>query len=439
MRRFVSLAILVALGYAPLAWGIPSARVPAIEPFIQQLGDRNFRVRDAAAKAILAHGPRVMPALQKAKSYPDTEVRRRVNELYAQLERMAALTPKEVTLHVTDKPAKEVLAELARQTGYKIVMPDGSPPEQSKKLQSFHFDKLHFWQAVDQICEAGGLTLLNNGDETFRLAYQDGYVPFRSYDGTFKVMATGFHYNRNNDFSAIPRNRGLQGQNNYESLQINFLIAVEPRLPLLKVGRVRLTVAEDEDKRSMLLNGNGGYNPWDGEYYYGGSRRSYIMNASAWLTWPAKSARTVKTLKGIIPVTLLSEQRPTVVTDKLQAAKGQKFHVGSASFTVNEVVVKPNKQYELKMSYAESETENPYDWNQLYSLRDRMTFQDEKGNKIPTLLNITQYNNATSCEFTISSSAAPDKKIGPPAKLIFQQWIKMGHEVAFEFKDLPLP
>jgi hypothetical protein len=426
---------------------------------IERLGDRDFRARDAAGQAILSHGARVLPALRQARSHPDAEVRQRVNDLYAQLERVVALKPKEITLHTTDKPIKDVLTELARLTGYKIMPPDGSPPEHRKKLHSFRFDKTPFWQALDQICAVSGLTLLNNGDETFRLAYQDSSLPFRSYDGTFKVIATGFNYNRNNDFSAIPRN-GLHGQNTYESLQINLMIAVEPRLPLLKVGRVRLTVAEDEDKRSMLLNGNGGYNPWDGDYYYGGTRRSYIMSTSAWLTWPGKSARTVKTLKGIIPVTLLAEQKPVVVTDLFSAAKGQKsqaerkpataadkfsavigqkFQAGSATFTVNAVNIKPNKQCELKMSYAESESENPYDYNQLYSLRDRLSFQDEKGNKIPSLVNITQYNNATSCEFTISSGSTSDKKIGPPAKLIFQLWIKMGHEVAFEFKDLPLP
>jgi hypothetical protein len=32
-----------------------------------------------------------------------------------------------------------------------------------------------------------------------------------------------------------------------------------------------------------------------------------------------------------------------------------------------------------------------------------------------------------------------DPKVGPPAKLVYYSWVLMEHEVAFEFRDLPLP
>ena len=30
-------------------------------------------------------------------------------------------------------------------------------------------------------------------------------------------------------------------------------------------------------------------------------------------------------------------------------------------------------------------------------------------------------------------------KLGPPAKLVVNEWLTVTHEVTFEFKDIPLP
>jgi hypothetical protein len=382
--------------------------------------------------------------LQKARTHTDAEVRRRVQDLIAQLERMEALTPKVLTLHMVNKPLKDVIDEVARQTGYKLPLPSGSPPEQAKKFHTFHFDKVPFWKAFDQICDAGGLALQQvyqpNGLGSFQLAYQDAAVPFRSYNGVFKVIATGFNYSRSNNLT-IFRGSTFPTRNSYESLNANFMVAIEPRLPILKVGRIRIIAAEDEDKRAMRLAGGDRYNPWEWEYYNNGMQRSYMQHASTALVWPSKDSRMVKTLKGVVPVTLLSEQRPTVVTDKLMTVKGQKFQVGGASFTVVDVVTQPNKQYEIKMSYTDNNSEHQYDYNNLYTLRDRITVQNEKGDNIPANVNITQYNDGNSCEFSIQTQGGgdPKAKTGVPTKLTFLVWVKMGHEVPFEFKDLPLP
>jgi len=40
----------------------------------------------------------------------------------------------------------------------------------------------------------------------------------------------------------------------------------------------------------------------------------------------------------------------------------------------------------------------------------------------------------------MSTQALPkNSKVGPPAKLVYQLWVKMEHEVPFEFRNLPLP
>src|SRR5262249_44740489 len=144
------------------------------------------------------------------------------------------------------------------------------------------------------------------------LFYQpDSFVPFVAYDGPFKVIATGFQYSRSNQFAQLVRTQ--PGQQSFESLQLNLTLALEPKFPILRLGSVRLSAAEDEEKQSMLPNVNDS-SVWAGRSsYYGGGYRSYVQQTQATLVLPSRTSRTVKTLKGVIPVTLLADQKPALV------------------------------------------------------------------------------------------------------------------------------
>src|SRR5262249_10856075 len=150
---------------------------------------------------------------------------------------------------------REAVAELGKQTGYKISIWPEAPPngDQDKLVYSFHFNQLPFWEALDRVCEAGGLVAqhLYYGDENLRLQYQDSYVPRARRSGPFRVVAQGSQYNRSIPFGTLPRQAPL-GQQGPEELTFSLVLATEPRLPLLRVGTVRLTEARDDENRSML-------------------------------------------------------------------------------------------------------------------------------------------------------------------------------------------
>ena len=112
--------------------------------------------------------------------------------MIAVLERAAALAPKLITLKIDKKPVRDVLNEMAKQTGFKIPTNDATfNGPQGKTLHSFQFDKTPFWEALDKVCEKAGLIMQpNGGDNTLRVSFQDSYEPFKSYDGSFKVSAT---------------------------------------------------------------------------------------------------------------------------------------------------------------------------------------------------------------------------------------------------------
>ena len=427
---------------APAEKSAPAAKpapAPAIEPWIEQLASRDFRVREAAVKEIMKAGVPALPVLQKAKDHRDAEVRRRVDEMIAALERAAALAPKLVTLKMDRKPVRDVLNELAKQSGFKIPTNDGSfNSPQGKTLRSFQFNKTPFWEALDKVCETCGMIATPNaGDNTLHVNFQDSYEPFRSYDGSFKVLATGFNYSKNSNFGELPKTPYQPGEHSYESLQLNLQVCVEPRVPILKVGQVKLSVAEDEAGTSMLANGGNYYEYWN-RYYYGGNNRTFVQNASITLAWPSKNSRMVKRVKGVIPVTLLAEQKPVVVTDSILSSKGKKLKVGTASFNIDDVT-NANKQHQIKITYNDESGENPYDYGRIGAIQQRLELQDAKGNKIPANVQIYQWGQNNAQLQIMTHGAAGNAKIGPPAKLVYQLWIQLEHEVAFEFKELPLP
>src|SRR5205807_1272143 len=122
--------------------------------------------------------------------------------------------------------------------------------------------------------------------------------------------------------------------------------------------------------------------------------------------------RTVKMLKGIIPVTLLADQKPVVVTDKLLASKGKKFKAGGASFTIDDVTTLSGKQHQIKMSVTEDNKEGAEDWSRMQSLQQRLEVQDEKGNKLQFYFNSFGWGGPASAQvwFTVQPGAA---KLGP--------------------------
>ncbi|HLJ96049.1 MAG TPA: hypothetical protein VKU02_22935 [Gemmataceae bacterium] len=446
MLRLLSPALLIGFGLLPLSRAdAPPPKPPApprIESLIGQLADQDFRRRAAATRALAALGTEALPALQQARSHPDPEVRRRLDELIPPMERMLALAPKQITLHMTNRPIREIFGELSKQTGYKFAGLENQPGEQNKQVYTFDFDGVPFWQAMDQVCEAGGFVLQQNyqSDDSLRLFYQpDSYVPFVSYDGAFKVIPTGFNYSRSNHFAQIMRNR--PDQQRFESLHVNLTLAVEPKLPILRVGSVRLSMAEDEERHSMLPAGTETANGmWAGRHsYYGGGYRSYVQQTQALLILPSRTSRTVRILKGVIPVTLLADQKPAVITDRILAAKGKKFTSGAATFIIEDVSELAGKQHQIKISVTEDSKDSPNDWTRIQSLQQRIELQDEKGNKEQFYFNSIGSNGINSAQYTLTVGPNDNAKIGPPARLVYYSWILMEHEVPFELKDLPLP
>jgi hypothetical protein len=454
MRFPVRLLPLFCLALVPALSADEPARKTApaapVEQWIERLGSSDFRQREEATRALTALGEQALPALRKAQQNPDPEIRRRLEDLIPALEAAAVMAPKLVTLHLTNRSLKDVVAAIGKQTGYKILMA-AENPERDRLVYKFDFDKLPFWDAMQRVCEATGAVPQQNyyGDDVIRLIDQEQYVPFVCNDGVFRVSAQNFSYGRSIQFGQLARNQAPNALKSSEYLYLSFSVAVEPRLPLLSVGQIKLTVAEDEQKNSLIPSvANGGqYGP---RFYYGGGYRSFSQHVQTSLAWPSKTARLVKLVRGIIPVTLLAEQKPSIVVDDVLKSKGKKVQGDGTQLDVEEVGEAPKgmvfgngKAYQVRLSIRDNRGDNPNDYTWVHSLAQRIDVLDAKGNKLtPRGYNWqdTTPNSVKGAVFTFSAEPNGNaQQVGAPAKLIYYTWIKRDHEVSFEFRDLPLP
>ena len=415
---------------------------PAVQKLIEQLGDDDFHVREEASRQLKAVGIPALPALRKALAHPNAEVRRRAGELLPALETAAVLAPKRITFKTADKPIKDAFDEVARQTGYHIEYNVNDP----SRLYSFDFHDAPFWEVVDKLGRSAGLVLqANYGDDHVRLYPQDGYSPYVSYAGAFRFSATAFSQYRGIEFG-LTSSGAPRPQARTDSLTLMFSVFVEPKMAILGVGGPHLDSAYDDEHHSMLppvnaddlLNNPQLNRRWTaGRFGNGG--RLYSTQTQANLQRPSAQAATAKVVRGTLPVTLLVEEKESVVTDRLAEAKGVKATVGTTQFVVEDVAEQPNKQVTVKLSVSDDTNSDPNDYSWVNSLYQRIRLLDAKGNPMQLYQNGVSAQSASRAEMQMTFGAIGGAKPEPPGKLVYETWVTRQEEVPFEFKDLPLP
>jgi hypothetical protein len=443
LGKLGSLAIgAVALMFTALLFADEPARNPEnkskkdeLEKLLKQLGDESFKIRAGAWKTLENLGPDVLPMLKEAfRKAEDPEVRRRIEERLPSIEHAAALSPTKITMTLKDKPVKEVFAELAKQSGYKLdVHPQGDDRE--RKLVSLDLKDVPFWSALDKVCETCGVFFqegwYGNDQMGLRFEYGDTSATYVYTDGPFRSCVRGFNYQRNLDFVNGVRRAGpgqpIQppGQPT-EYLHMNLSISVEPKLPLLSAGKVTITEAIDDKDQSMVppQTQNTYYS-----YYHG--YRSYTQQVQAQLT--PKGGTRLKKLAGTISITAISAQREKLVVDKIMDVKNQTFKAGST--TLNIESVSKGDEIEIKLSVSESGVKN--DNTRMNTYGQRIALLDDKGNKYYGYASRwTGQNNGGNGTMRFNANG---QNVGDPARLVFYDWTTVTHAVPFEFKDLPLP
>lgn len=428
----------LAAGIAALTFGtqasaadLPPETVPQL---VQKLGSPNFREREQASRDLMTIGPDALSSVRAlVDRVEDPEARQRLNTIAAKLELNRLTAPTRVTLSLKNATAKAALTEIGKQSGYKFLLNDVGDKSKSITLD---LRNVPFWEAVDTVCNAAGITP-NPQDEngTLGVYYSNTYNPFAAYSGPIKIVATNINASQNLQLSSIPRHQPVPQSNDY--LNLNLQLFAEPKAPLVGVGQVVPTRVEDEDGNSLLLRPDA--DSYRTSYYPPtASYRSYNLSTSATLWRSGRTSKRIKLFQAKVPVLILTETRPEATVTNLLKDKTHKAAGKTFDLTLTDVVDR-NPGIALTATFARKGGDpNDYSWTN--TLTQRIAVLDEKGNTFS--INNIEYESQGPANSTIKFEFTPqggNGKVGKPDRLIVYEWLTQQTELSFELRDIPLP
>jgi hypothetical protein len=370
-----SRSLLAALMIAGMAhWNSlpsPADETPSqdkINKLIEQMGSDTFTEREMATQALAVIGVPALEALHKAAKSGDAEVRKRAEEIIPQIEIQAEnnriLAPKPVHLVYKHAPLNEAVADFQKQSGYRIHVHDPQGRLRERKI-TIDTGETTFWHALALFCDKAELT--ESSMENLNLVPQaPGFAPGKPAPGAPAwagrpgawpavppqgpigmngqlILKDGKSKQLPTDDGTAVRIRSLNkahlfGQVPKGELIVPLEVSAEPRLQWQALQSIRIEKAvDDQDQKltqvipqvegGVVFNGNVAIVPPRGGM---AMQRVLFWDAlhqgmPVQLKKGAKDAKSLKELKGVVTVQLLTEARALITADKLDKATGQIF------------------------------------------------------------------------------------------------------------------
>jgi hypothetical protein len=356
---------------------------------VARLGSPRFAEREAAAESLRRLGQPALPALRKARSSQDLEIRGRASKLHDEIESLSLLQPTLVRLDFHDRPLSEVIEEIGRRAGISVTpgnapsmprRPQDRPSWPDRRITLEAPDPLPFWEAIDRLCRAGGLRRpypphLHGPEDRFgRLVLEPGQAsPPRTDVGPFRVELLRICRERDLDLtpglapfihrqmviSAGGPGSGAEAKEiRSSSFFAELLISAEPKLRILGESSLERLKAVDGQGHSVLRESSAEarqaqlelfrINPQidpmlHPELRFGaGSRISAPAQFRAILLADSTPPGTrLAELKGVIAVAVMARQADPLVTP-LVDVKDKTIENDQVRLTIHEAVVKPN-------------------------------------------------------------------------------------------------
>ncbi len=377
-----------------------------------------------------------------------------------------ALIPKPIALHLRDVTLAEALQQLKTESGVEFDIGGEKQPETLAKKLSLDLETVGFDAAFDQIMRAAGARgfLQNNGTNAPERVYYEDVDPYqflpRDERGLFVARLRRLNSTLSETVDLNEKPAPTRKERNF----LNIFLWTWPdlRLPITREPRVRITRAQDDKGRSLLIE--------DGEPatfdLSGPTRRGArsTMQEPVAVARPAPDARRLAHLEGVVTwvVPLQTErweEADLLATPQLRhqfESNGQQIVLTLYSGMSKSELISLRIQADVPATLIEDKTPNPlFNKEQLiksfyledaegYLLRGR----DGEGSFTPDR---TQFNAYTRPQLTgernpafVTPESPTEKpgqhKIALPVKWVFEapkNWVKT--EVPFAFSDLPLP
>lgn len=448
---------------ASLLLGLPGATEPDAAALVADLGGPRFAQRQAAEQALGRLGRGALPALRAAAADPDPEIRARAAGIVHRIELGLLTEPTMVRLDFADTPLAEALSTINRREGLRLGLAPEIPALWGRRRLSLRASEpLPFWKAIDAICAAGRLHTVFGGQAEFDqadagLALYDGFATSQGrFDdrGPFRIQLASLHYQSEVHLTTevpdeaipgdLPVGTGPGRPMALPSKQffLQLLVGAEPRLAIAPGGSTRVTEAIDDRGRSLL--GPTRAEPVLHESGYLGVSPSPLVHLRVDLAYPEPPAVRIKRIRGAIPL-LVSTRRPDPLVISLGDAPGKMFrrdqvavtveevHAGLDQLTTIDLVVKATGRSAGGANVESTEGDEV----RSIASPQQLEVLDAAGRIIQWFPTSSIFNG----EEAKLSLTLLDRGGVPavPATIRYHGLIRDRTEVAFEFRDIPMP
>jgi len=261
-----------------------------------------------------------------------------------------AVAETRVTLHLADAPLADVLKELEKQTGNRVIdYREQFGQEATEKKVTVDVEDKPFWQALDAVLDAANLSPYPySGEEELALIAREPGSLRRldraAYAGPFRIEATN-----------VSSQRGLRAPDQ-SGLNVDLEISWEPRLQPLAVSQLAkdIVVTCDDDRQTPIIGGDPAF---DVESPPG----SHAVEAALSLQLPAREATLLKSVKGKM-LALVAGKVVELKFDDLASARNVKQESGGVTVTL-ERVEKNQELWEVHMRVRVGRAEDEADAN----------------------------------------------------------------------------
>jgi hypothetical protein len=436
--------LVVALSLGLLASPLPAQDPGArIDELLQRLNDDALPVRETAARELSELGPDALPLLAKRLEGLDGERRGRVQEAMRRIEdrqKLFRVLPplKTVTLDVAEKPLREVLEEISRQSGIPVDLSAGGfDGPVTLKLK----DALPL-RAFDEACAKGGgasyrtrrpqddgLVVPADQAAPGAFLFQTTATPDypASYAKSYRVRLTQISLTRTNDFRREQSTASLQ-----------FDLLWPPLAYPHSIAEFSVSEAVDQQGRSLLLpvNPNNRFAVAAGRrftrHWMGGAYQSLAI------AYPEADAGRIASLKGVLTLVYPGDER-TLVFDDPSDKQGQSLELFGLKVTLKEC--RSNGQstvvsLEMTGRFAPPGSAAAADEDGLPFNSDEVVVVTRSGARLRSAgMSGSSDGRSHQWELRLQGNVAePVKQIRIPCILAYHH-----DSVSFEFKDIPLP
>ena len=145
-------------------------------------------------------------------------------------------------------------------------------------------------------------------------------------------------------------------------------------------------------------------------------------------------------LSGTLPEIVIGD--PLKLKKKTFAGRTVEIEFGSLTEDANN---KGHYSLDLtakRLGVVENNQNDDFNWSN--SIWQKIELVDDAGNRYQSFYSNNQNNNGTSVPLTIpfgpeNRRGVAATKLGPPVKVLVNEWLSVTNEVTFEFKNIPLP